>query len=104
MRPSRRRFLTAALAVQAFPAFLPGLAAQAAPSALPPTPACDDGDAPTLAQTEGPYFKPDTPLKRDLAADAPRGERVTVAGYVLDRRCQPMRGALVELWHAHDRG
>jgi len=105
MLPSRRRFLTAVLAGPVLPTFLPGFAAaQAAPSALPLTPACHDGDAPTLAQTEGPYFKPDTPLKRDLAADAPRGERVTVAGYVLDRRCQPVRGALVELWHADERG
>jgi hypothetical protein len=67
MLPSRRRFLTTALAGSALPTLLRGLAsAQAAPTALPPTPACHDGDGPTLAQTEGPYFKPDTPLKRDL--------------------------------------
>ncbi len=104
MLPSRRRFLSAVLAGPALPTLLPGLAAAQAPSALPPTPACHDGDASTLAQTEGPYFKPDTPLKRDLTADAPRGERITVAGYVLDRRCRPLPAALVELWHADERG
>src|SRR6516164_9997872 len=36
------------------------------------TPDCHDGDERTVAEAEGPYFKPNAPLKRDLAADAPR--------------------------------
>jgi protocatechuate 3,4-dioxygenase beta subunit len=75
--------------------------AQTAPAL---TPACNDGDAPTIAQTEGPFFTPDTPLKQDLAADSPSGERITVAGYVVDGRCQPVPKALIEIWHADENG
>ena len=39
-------------------------AATAPGGTLAPTPACDDGDDPTLAQTEGPYFTPDSPSGR----------------------------------------
>ena len=33
---------------------------------LPPTPACADNDAPTLKQSEGPFFKPSSPERFDL--------------------------------------
>ena len=38
----------------------------AAAGTLAPTPACDDGDDPTLAQTEGPSFTPDSPRRASL--------------------------------------
>jgi len=105
MLSSRRGFLTTVLAGPVLPALLPGLAAgQQVPMALPTTPECRDDDAVTIAEEEGPYFKPNTPLRRDLAVDSPRGERVTLAGYVLDRRCQPTPDALVELWQADETG
>src|SRR6478672_6032762 len=50
------------------------------------TPDCRDGDDQTVAQTEGPYFKPNAPLKQNLAADAPRGEKMTIGGFVLNFR------------------
>ena len=78
-------------------------AAQSGPN-LNPTPDCHAGDDHTVAQTEGPYFKPDSPLKRDLAADAPRGERMSIGGLVLDPRCRPVPKALVQVWHADDTG
>jgi len=104
MLSTRRRFLTTILAGPVLPTVLPGPAAAQSPSALSLTPECHDGDAPTIAETEGPYFKPNTPLRHDLAADSPRGERVTLAGFVLDRHCQPIPGALVELWQADETG
>jgi protocatechuate 3,4-dioxygenase beta subunit len=73
-------------------------------SVLDLTPECGNGGEPTMAQTEGPYFKPDAPLKRDLAADAPNGERIILAGLVLDARCHPVPKALVQLWHADETG
>jgi hypothetical protein len=30
---------------------------------LTPTPQCHDGDEPTIRQSEGPYFKPSSPLR-----------------------------------------
>jgi hypothetical protein len=33
---------------------------------LAPTPACRDGDEPTVSETEGPFFKPRSPERSDL--------------------------------------
>ena len=71
---------------------------------LPPTPACDDGDEPTLAQTEGPYFTPNSPERTRLREAGMAGTPITLTGFVLTRSCQPIAGALVELWHANDAG
>src|SRR5258708_13410962 len=57
--PTRRRML-GALAAAGF-AFDDALAAP-----LVATPACHDGDEPTVRQTEGPDFKPSSPLRADL--------------------------------------
>jgi len=68
------------------------------------TPGCREGDEPTIAQTEGPYFTPNAPLKRDLAADVSTGEPVLIGGVVLDVRCRPVSRALVQLWQANQTG
>ena len=72
---------------------------------LPPTPACHDGDEPTVRQTEGPFFKPRSPQRADLRERGSRRRcRSNLTGLVLTRRCQPVAGALVDLWHADDKG
>src|SRR5690606_18479266 len=76
---------------------------QQAPS-LPLTRACADEDEPTLAREAGPFFKPNSPSKRDLYLEAPRGGRITIAGYVLDDRCRPVPRSLVEIWQADENG
>ena len=68
------------------------------------TPACGDGHEPTISETEGPYFTPDAPLKRDLAADVSSGVKITIAGYVVDEACRPVPHALLQIWHADDSG
>ena len=68
------------------------------------TPACDDHPQRTVTQTEGPYFKPDAPLRRDLATDRPQAEKMTVAGLVLDTNCRPVAKALVQIWQADETG
>lgn len=68
------------------------------------TPACDDGDEQTLEREAGPFFKPAAPLNRNLYRDAPAGERITVAGFVVDDRCRPVPGSLLEIWHADENG
>jgi protocatechuate 3,4-dioxygenase beta subunit len=68
------------------------------------TPDCHDAHERTVAQTEGPYFKPNVPLKRDLTADAPRGERMMIGGLVLDIACRPVPKSLVQVWHADETG
>jgi len=71
---------------------------------LEATPACDDGDEPTPAQTEGPYFTRNSPERSDLREPGMRGTPIVLTGLVLSRSCAPISGALVELWHANDVG
>ena len=100
--PTRRHFLATFVAA---PILAPTLGHSAAsPNRLPLTPACADEHDLTPDQTEGPYFSPNSPEKQDFAADAPGGERMTLAGYVLTKDCQPVAKALVELWHADETG
>lgn len=95
MRQTRRAFLAGFLAMPAV-----AHAVDLAPEDLVLTPSCG---APTVSQTEGPYFTPDTPLKRDFRPDARDGAAITVAGYVLAQDCKPVPNALIELWHCdHD--
>ena len=102
MQTTRRDFLAGFLAL---PALAPGVAmgAEEAPRDLALTPSCGQPGA-TLAQTEGPYFTPDTPLKRNFAGDVASGTAITIAGYVLTRECRPVAKALIELWHCDDHG
>ena len=81
--------------------------ATTAPGATPtlaPTPACDDGDDPTPAQTEGPYFTPNSPERASLLDGAGSGTRLVVSGQVLDTACQPVRRALLDFWQADGGG
>lgn len=75
-----------------------------APPGLALTPACTGRGEPTLAQSEGPYFAPGSPLRHDLASEVSGGRRITLAGFVLDTACRPQPGALVEIWHADANG
>ena len=71
---------------------------------LAPTPACDDGDDPTLAQTDGPYFTPDSPRRASLLEPGMGGQRLVVAGTVLTTDCRPVKAALLDFWQADDAG
>jgi protocatechuate 3,4-dioxygenase beta subunit len=72
--------------------------------ALAATPACDDGDEPTLEQTEGPYFTPRSPLRKSLVNAGTPGTRLVVSGRVLTTSCRPVRRALLDFWQADARG
>jgi protocatechuate 3,4-dioxygenase beta subunit len=71
---------------------------------LEPTPSCEDGDETTPAQTEGPYFTPNSPEKTNLAADVDTGTKLALAGTVLSTDCRPVDRALVDFWQADDGG
>jgi len=105
VQPTRRTVLAAFLSASALP-FIAGAraGAQSPPARLVPTPACGNDAEATPASSEGPFFKPDAPLTRDLAANAPSGDRITVAGLVLDADCRPVPKALVQIWHADAAG
>lgn len=77
-----------------------------APRALAPTPACGDSDGHdlTVAQTEGPYFTPNSPERSSLLEPDMAGTRLVVTGSVLATDCAPVSRALLDFWQADDAG
>jgi protocatechuate 3,4-dioxygenase beta subunit len=84
----------------------PRSSAEAAAEAgeLPATPSCDDGDDPTPEQTEGPFHTPDTPRRSNFVLAGVSGAPLLLTGDVVDTRCRPIRGALLDFWQADARG
>ncbi|WP_290050383.1 carbohydrate-binding protein [Amycolatopsis solani] len=107
---SRKTVLKAALAAGvAAPVALiggPALARTTVAAGTVPalTPECHDGDEPTIAQTEGPYFKPNSPERTNLVTPGTQGTRLTVTGYVFGLACQPVNRALLDFWQADVNG
>ncbi|MEJ0076155.1 MAG: intradiol ring-cleavage dioxygenase [Alphaproteobacteria bacterium] len=71
---------------------------------LNPTPECHDGDAATLRQTEGPFFKPSSPERVELIEPGTAGQPIELVGFVLTRGCKPLPDAIVDLWQADSKG
>ena len=123
---SRRAFLRAALSLPAGAMLAACVAPIATPDAAPvpapassdtsaaapesvavlePTPACgDDDDEPTLAQTEGPYYTPNTPQRTSLLEEGMGGTHLLLNGFVLTPDCSPIAQALIDFWHCDDEG
>ena len=74
-----------------------------ATSLLAPTPQCADNDDLTPAQTEGPYFKPNSPERTNIRGDA-GGTRLLLTGTVVTTACKPVARALVDFWQADGGG
>ena len=72
----------------------PPSASPASPGALSRTPASPDG----------PYYIPNTPGKRRIAATDTLGEPMNFAGHVLREDGTPVEGACIEIWHADGNG
>jgi protocatechuate 3,4-dioxygenase beta subunit len=113
----RRRFLQVLLAIPAFFALGPRLfgrdeaahaeallAATSSGRAVAPTPECGDGDEPTPAMTEGPFYTPNSPRRDSLLEPGMAGMRIVLTGRVFTRACRPVSGALLDVWHADDAG
>jgi protocatechuate 3,4-dioxygenase beta subunit len=101
--PPRREFLGTALVLPALAA-LAGRRADAQSGPLTPTPSCVEKGQPTPPQTAGPFFKPRSPRRASLVDPGMAGTRIVVAGTVLSTACRPIPGALLDFWHADDRG
>jgi protocatechuate 3,4-dioxygenase beta subunit len=101
-KPTRRRFLlnTGILAAGSELSCADVVLAQE----LTPTPSCHDGNEPTVRETEGPFFKPRSPERSDLREPNAGGSPFELSGFVLTRSCRPLSGAVVDLWHADDKG
>jgi protocatechuate 3,4-dioxygenase beta subunit len=101
-KPTRRRFLLNAGMVAV--GWELSCADAAWAQELAPTPSCHDGDEPTVRQTEGPFFKPKSPERSDLREPGAEGRRFELSGLVLTKSCRPLRGAVVDIWHANEKG
>jgi len=66
------------------------------------TPHCAD-DEPTPDQTEGPFFLPQSPERRNLR-EGGEGIPFVLSGIAVSRSCRPIPSVLVDLWHADARG
>jgi protocatechuate 3,4-dioxygenase beta subunit len=67
-------------------------------------PAACNGFKATPAQTEGPYFKAGSPLRRSLLQAGMPGTRLTLSGFVLTTACKPIRRARLDFWQADASG
>jgi protocatechuate 3,4-dioxygenase beta subunit len=101
-KPDRRRFLLNSGMLAA--AWQLSFADAALTQELAPTPSCHDGDGPTVSETEGPFFKPRPPERSDLREPGVRGRQFELSGVVLSRSRRPLRGAVVDFWHADEKG
>jgi len=87
----------------------PGVLAQTAPSAAvstTTTAATTIGQTQTLtlAETEGPYFKANSPETTSLLQDGMQGTVLTVTGQVLAQDGTPIANALLDFWQANASG
>ncbi len=71
-------------------------------SVLTNAPTCNGVATPS--QTEGPFFKPNSPERTSLREAGLSGTPLTVTGYVLSTACQPIAHALLDFWQADNNG
>jgi protocatechuate 3,4-dioxygenase beta subunit len=100
-RFSRRKILLSGAAVAGATILTEELFAQ---GQLAPTPSCGADSAPTLAQTEGPFFTPKSPERQSLVEPGMKGQVLELSGLVLTRSCKPVARALVDFWQADAAG
>ena len=53
---------------------------------------------------EGPFYKPGAPVRAVLLESGMAGTPLTVTGRVLDTRGRQLKGALLDIWQADDKG
>lgn len=58
----------------------------------------------TLQQTEGPFYTPSTPRRRDIRDSFISDDLLVLVGRVLDSRCQPISGAVLDFWQTDHAG
>lgn len=75
-----------------------------APRVSPPAPTCAAPARPTPSQTEGPFYKANTPQRTSLIEQGMAGTKLIITGYVLSPDCRPVPGAWLDFWQADDRG
>ena len=57
----------------------------------------------TKSDMLGPFYKENAPFKQRLG-EGIEGERLIITGKVMDMRCQPLKGAILDIWQANSTG
>lgn len=70
---------------------------------MPPVPA-SCGAVATAANIEGPFYKRGAPHRSVLVDAADDGQRLALSGTVMTTRCEPLAGAIVDVWQANAKG
>lgn len=60
--------------------------------------------SPTPGDMEGPFYKPGAPARSSLAEPGVKADKLVLTGRVLTRDCKPVPGALLDFWHADEKG
>ena len=68
---------------------------------LKPPVRCTPG---TSAQSEGPFYTPQTPRRTVLREPDTDGEPLVLEGLILTPSCQPVAGAVIDIWHCDESG
>jgi protocatechuate 3,4-dioxygenase beta subunit len=79
----------------------------AATEPAPAAPAAETTDCDgklTLAQTEGPFYKPHSPERSSLLEDGMQGTPLLITGRVFNQDCEPIAGAMLDFWQTDDEG
>lgn len=58
----------------------------------------------TPSLEEGPFYKPGSPERTNIAEPGTTGSKLVVEGYVFDRNCQPIAHAWLDFWQADGSG
>ncbi len=58
----------------------------------------------TPRQTEGPFFKTNSPLRTSLIERGSPTQRLLLTGTVLTPDCKPVPNALLDFWHSDEEG
>ena len=65
------------------------------------TPSCGRSTPPQMA---GPFFTPQSPERSSLIEPSMKAKRMRLMGQVVDTRCQPIPGALLDFWQCDEKG
>jgi protocatechuate 3,4-dioxygenase beta subunit len=58
----------------------------------------------TVAQTEGPFYAPNSPERNSLLEDGMPGTPLLITGRVFNQDCEPIAGATLDFWQTDDQG
>lgn len=60
---------------------------------------------PTFRDGGGPYYKPNSPFRQQIAPDKSRGETLIMKGRILRNDCKtPIKKAVLDIWQANESG